>query len=412
MRLPSPILLWALLPLSLLATGLLIQKPLAARWPALSVWLRRRTWPAPMRGVHVFLIVSFFFLILSGVAIYLPQVHALLLPWSQGLYALHVWIGSAFVLAVMVALGVPERWFKRVRVIDWLVVSACAIFLGVTGYVLWFESDFPAAWNPPAFIAHGWVAYGLMAWLILHAVLRAFSFHRPDHLLNRRIDFTRRRFLGLVLSLSAASVGFLGLSGTRRKASATLRASESMSTSDAAALWAFPERYSYTGSFPAIKPVDYRLSIMGLVSRPVELTLEDIHHLPGRRIPETFHCVTGWSVPDVPWDGVTPEVLLAHSRLLQEANYLVFYSADGVYVDCLSLEQIKAHGAFLAYGIAGEPLTPEGGFPVRLIVPGMYGYKSVKWVNRIVATAEPVAGTWERQGYPANAYLGSVNTGF
>lgn len=411
MRLPSPVFLWALVPWVLLAVGLVVQKPLAARWPALSVWLRRRTWALPLRVFHVFLILAFLFLILSGVAIYLPQLHARLLPWSQALYALHVWIGSAFVLALLGVVGVPQRWFRRVRVVDWLVLVSTTLFLGVSGYVLWFSPDFPVAWNPLAFTGHGWVAYGLLAWLVLHAVLRTFSFQRADHLLNRRTDFTRRRFLGLVFSFSAGSVGLFGLSGVRKQ-SATLPASERMDTSDAAAQWAFPERYSYTDTFPQINPVDYRLKITGLVARPVTLTLEDIHHLPGRRIPETFHCVTGWSVPDVPWDGVTPEVLLAQSSLQPEARYLAFYSADGVYVDCLSLAQIRAHRAFLAYGIAGTPLPSEGGFPLRLIVPGMYGYKSVKWVDRIVATAEPVQGTWEAQGYPANAYLGSVKTGF
>lgn len=411
MSLPSPEYLWALLPLTILGLGLLVHKPMSGRWPTLSVWLRRRTWPKPLRVLHVTLLFSFITLLLSGVAIYVPAIHADLLPWSQALYAIHVWLGSAFGFTLVTVLIWPEGWLRRVRLLDWMLLSAAVIALSLSGYVLWFVSVFPATWNLSAFGMHGWVAYGLMLWLLIHALLRTFSFQRPDHLLNVRIDFKRRRFLGAGLSLSAAVVGFMGLSGWRKNYSLALSRSDSMATSDAAAQWAFPEHYSYTGSFPQIDQTAYRLSIIGLVTRPVTRRLDEIRHLPSKRIRETFHCVTGWSVPDVPWDGVALDVLLAPAKLLPEARYLAFYSADGVYVDCLSLELLKAHDAFLAYGIAGEALSPEGGFPLRLVVPGMYGYKSVKWVDKVVATAKPIQGTWERQGYPANAYLGSVNTG-
>lgn len=412
MTVPSPVYLWGLLPFALLGVGLLAHKTLAARWPALGHWLRRRSWPLTLRLTHVFLLVSFIVLMLSGVAIYLPALHAVLLPWLQRIYALHVWLGSAFLIALMTALLSSPRLLRRVRLVDWALVSAGGLFLGVSGYVLWFDASFPVRWNAVAFGWHGWVAYGLMGWLTIHALLRTVSFQRTDHPLNWRIDFTRRRFITLGASMVAASFGFLGLVGGRRRMDGAPGSGDGIDSSDAAAQWAFPERYSYTGAFPSIEPVGYRLAIEGLVAQPATLRLAEIRRLTLTRERKTFHCVTGWSVPDVPWDGVTTDNLLAQARLLPNARYLVFYSADGVYVDCLSLEQARADGVLLAYGIAGTPLSTRGGFPLRLVVPAMYGYKSVKWVNRIVATAHPVAGTWERQGYPANAYLGSVHTGF
>lgn len=413
MSVPSPVYLWGLVPLGLLGVGLLAHKSLVVRWPALGDWLRRRTWPWTLRIVHVFLLASFIVLMLSGVAIYLPDLHAVLLPWLQTIYALHVWLGTAFLVALLIALLSSPRLVRRVRLVDWTLVSAGSLFLGVSGYVLWFDTTFPVYWNAIAFGWHGWVAYALLAWLLAHAFLRTFSFQRKDHPLNIRVDFTRRRFLSLGVSLVGASFGLLGLAGMRRRPDSTTGGTDdSMATSDAAAQWAFPEHYSYTGGYPEIDPASYRLSIGGLVAHPTVLQLDQIKALRSTHARSSFHCVTGWSVPDVPWDGVTMDTLLAQARLQPDARYLVFYSADGVYVDCLSLEQVHAHGALLAYGIAGAPLPTRGGFPLRLVVPGMYGYKSVKWVDRVVATAHPVAGTWEQQGYPADAYLGSVKTGF
>ncbi|OBS10195.1 molybdopterin-dependent oxidoreductase [Acidihalobacter prosperus] len=412
MSVPSPVYLWGLVPLGLLGIGLLAHKSLAVRWPALGDWLRRRTWPWTLRIVHVFLLASFIVLMLSGVAIYLPDLHAVLLPWLQTIYALHVWLGTAFLVALLIALLSSPRLVRRVRLVDWTLVSAGSLFLGVSGYVLWFDTTFPVYWNAIAFGWHGWVAYALLAWLLVHGFLRTFSFQRSGHPLNWRVDFTRRRFLSMGVSLVGASFGLLGLAGMRRRPDPTSGGVDSMATSDAAAQWAFPEHYSYTGIYPEIDPVGFRLSIGGLVEHPVTMRLEEIRALDPVMIRSNFHCVTGWSVPDVPWDGIAVEALMAHAGVLPQARYLAFYSADGVYVDCLSLQQARVRGVMLAYGIAGEPLPGRGGFPLRLVVPGMYGYKSVKWVDRVVATAEPVTGTWERQGYPADAYLGSVKTGF
>jgi len=348
----------------------------------------------------------------SGVAIYLPALHGILLPWLQTIYALHVWLGSIFSLTLILALLMPPRWVRRVRILDWIIVSAGGLFLGVSGCVLWFDTDFPVVWNSIAFSWHGWVAYILMGWLLLHSILRTLSFQQSKHPINWRVDYTRRRFVALGTAFIASSFGLFVAAGRLRHASKLADTENNdMATSDAAAQWSFPERYSYVGHFPQIKTSDYQLSVRGLVSNPSVLHLKQIKALPSTNAVSSFHCVTGWSVPNVPWNGLSVDDLLQHVGLLPHARYIAFYSADGVYVDCLSLEQVHSLKALLAYGIANTPLTTKGGFPVRLVVPGMYGYKSVKWVDRVVVLKDAVTGTWEGQGYPANAYLGSVKTG-
>lgn len=412
MTVPSPDFLYGLLPLLCLGGVLLFQKPLTRLWPGIACWLRRRHWPRTLRVIHVFLIGSFLVLMVSGVAIYLPALHGVLLPWLQTIYMLHVWLGTVFLLALILALFMPPQRVRRVRILDWIIVSAGGLFLGVSGYVLWFDTDFPLVWNAIAFGWHGWVAYILMGWLLFHALLRAVSFQQSGHPLNWRVDFTRRRFIAWGGAWVASSFGLLSVGGwLHNDLDSVDPGKDEMTTSDAAAQWAFPERYSYVGRFPQIDLADYHLSIKGSVTHPSVLHLRQIKALSATNAVSSFHCVTGWSVPDVPWNGVSVDTLLKHVGLLPHARYIAFYSADGVYVDCLSIEQAHSLGALLAYGIADTPLTVKGGFPLRLVVPGMYGYKSVKWVDRVVVSRSAVTGTWEGQGYPANAYLGSVKTG-
>jgi DMSO/TMAO reductase YedYZ molybdopterin-dependent catalytic subunit len=110
-------------------------------------------------------------------------------------------------------------------------------------------------------------------------------------------------------------------------------------------------------------------------------------------------------VPDVTWTGVRLATLLQMVGARPEVTHMIFHSADGTYVDQLTVKDAMLPGVMLAYHINGQPLLREGGYPVRLIVPPMYGYKSVKWVNRVVLASEGIAGTWERYGYADAAWL-------
>ncbi len=208
----------------------------------------------------------------------------------------------------------------------------------------------------------------------------------------------RRVFLGLI-GLGAAGV-VLG-AGAQQKIGRVLG-------SGLASLLPGGDRfqiYSVSDSFPSISPDSYRLSVSGLVERPVTLTLADLEAMPSVSLVRTFQCVTGWRVPGVHWQGVRLGDVLDAVEVKPTAVALAFDSYDGVDTESLTLDQARLPDVIIAYSMLGGPIASEHGGPVRLYVAPMFGYKSLKWLSaiRVVDTVEP--GYWEQNGYPANGWL-------
>ena len=167
--------------------------------------------------------------------------------------------------------------------------------------------------------------------------------------------------------------------------------------------------YTVASSMPTFDPASWRLRIDGLVERPVELSYQDLLALPKARQVSTFHCVTGWVVKQVQWGGVRFHDLLAAARPLPTAAALHFVSAERPYDDYLEMRQVRLRDVMLAYELDGKPLPREHGAPARVVIPEMYGYKNVKWVDRIELVARPGSGYWEQRGYDVNAWVGRSN---
>jgi len=167
--------------------------------------------------------------------------------------------------------------------------------------------------------------------------------------------------------------------------------------------------YSVNPPLPTFDPATWRLRIDGLVERQQELTYQQLLALPRAQQTSDFHCVTGWSVSGVRWTGVRFPDLLAAARPLPAARALTFVSAERPYVDSLTLAQLRAPDAMVAYGIEGQPLSRDHGAPLRVVMPRMYGYKGVKWLARIIVTDAPLVGYWEQRGYDRDAWLGHSN---
>jgi DMSO/TMAO reductase YedYZ molybdopterin-dependent catalytic subunit len=167
--------------------------------------------------------------------------------------------------------------------------------------------------------------------------------------------------------------------------------------------------YSVSPPTPRFDPVTWRLRIDGLVERPVVLTYGDLLALPQARQVSDFRCVTGWSVPGVHWGGVRFSDLLATARPLPSARAITFVSSEQPYVDSLTLAQLAAPDAMVACLMDGKPLSREHGAPARVVMPRMYGYKGVKWLERIVLTDGPILGYWEQRGYDLDAWIGRSN---
>lgn len=167
--------------------------------------------------------------------------------------------------------------------------------------------------------------------------------------------------------------------------------------------------YTVAATMPTFDPATYRLRVEGLVQRPLSLSLSDLRSLPVAEQVSDFRCVTGWTVEDVRWKGVRIRDVLAPAGPLPSGAALSFVSAEQPYVDSLTLEQALLPDVMLAWGMDGRPLERPHGAPLRLVMPRMYGYKSVKWVERIVVTREPVVGYWEQRGYDRDAWIGRSN---
>jgi len=162
--------------------------------------------------------------------------------------------------------------------------------------------------------------------------------------------------------------------------------------------------YTVTGGYPA-PPPDYHLTVDGMVDRPLKLSVADLEALPATRLTRNFQCVTGWVVDDVHWAGVRLTDLARHAGASSRATAFWFTSFDTVYTESLSMEQAEQSGAIVAYSMLGAPVAREHGGPVRLYVPGMFGYKSIKWLSGITLTDQLQLGYWELNGYPVNAWI-------
>jgi DMSO/TMAO reductase YedYZ molybdopterin-dependent catalytic subunit len=167
--------------------------------------------------------------------------------------------------------------------------------------------------------------------------------------------------------------------------------------------------YTIASSMPDIDPATYRLRVDGLVNAPSSFSLADLKAMPRAEQVSDFHCVTGWSVSNVRWAGVRLGDVLERVGAKPGVGGLRFVSAENPYDDSLTLRQALLPDVMLAYEMDGGPLSRPHGAPVRLVMPQMYGYKSVKWVDQIELKAAPQAGYWEQHGYDADAWIGRSN---
>ncbi len=167
--------------------------------------------------------------------------------------------------------------------------------------------------------------------------------------------------------------------------------------------------YTVADTMPTFDRATWRLKLDGLVGRPLELSYQELLSLPKAEQVSTFHCVTGWIVNSVHWGGVRFSDLLANAGPLPSAHAAHFISAEYPYDDYLKLSDLALPDVMLAYEMDGQPLRQEHGAPVRVVIPDMYGYKNVKWVEQITLVPKQGAGYWEQRGYDVDAWVGRSN---
>ena len=142
--------------------------------------------------------------------------------------------------------------------------------------------------------------------------------------------------------------------------------------------------------------------VFGEVEQELELSWEELAALPRKENVQDIHCVTRWSRFDAQFEGIHWRELAKLCRPKPSARYAIAHSEAG-YTANVPLAFLEADDALLATHADGEPLTPEHGYPLRLIVPGKYFWKSAKWLRGIELSAFDRPGFWERYGYHNDA---------
>ncbi len=154
----------------------------------------------------------------------------------------------------------------------------------------------------------------------------------------------------------------------------------------------------HAGSVPTFDPAHWDFEVRGLVENPFRLTWDEFQALPRTKIQADFHCVTSWSKFDNEWEGVPFPVIAEKARPKPEARF-VMVLAENNYTANVPLEDLMRDDVLFADRHAPEPLDPEHGAPLRLIVPHLYAWKSAKWVRGLDFIAEDKPGYWEQFGY-------------
>ena len=152
------------------------------------------------------------------------------------------------------------------------------------------------------------------------------------------------------------------------------------------------------GPTPRVDVSTWRFKAFGLVEKELTLDWRQFNDLPQTALDAEFHCVTQWSKLRNAWRGVLFADLMELVAPMPEAKFVMAHCYGG-YTTNVALDVLMDDDVLFAHTHDGEPLAPEHGGPMRLVVPKRYGWKSAKWVNGIEFMAEDAPGFWEMRGY-------------
>ena len=154
----------------------------------------------------------------------------------------------------------------------------------------------------------------------------------------------------------------------------------------------------HAGSVPSIDIATWDLNVFGLVRNPVRLSFDELRELGERDQTSDIHCVTRWTRLDMPWKGVPLRAILDLVEPLDSARYVIAHAEQG-YTANLPIEALQDPNVMIGLEADGAPLTPEHGYPARLVVPKRYFWKSAKWLRGLEFSDVDKPGFWEGYGY-------------
>jgi DMSO/TMAO reductase YedYZ molybdopterin-dependent catalytic subunit len=158
----------------------------------------------------------------------------------------------------------------------------------------------------------------------------------------------------------------------------------------------------HAGDIPDVDIATWTLQLTGQVEEPGSLTYDELRALPATTVTTDIHCVTRWSRFDAGFTGVHWRELAKLCRPKPAARFAIAHAEQGFTAN-VPLAALEDEQALVAYEADGEPLTPEHGGPVRLVIPSRYFWKSAKWLTGIELSSVDRPGFWERYGYHNDA---------
>ena len=159
-----------------------------------------------------------------------------------------------------------------------------------------------------------------------------------------------------------------------------------------------PIVYDIVENIPNWNIKDYKFKLFGLVENSLELSYEEILKMPSVELVADFHCVTRWSVKEISWEGLRSSYLLELAKPKASAKYVLVHCLEG-YTTNMPIEYLYEEDTILAYKMNGKTIPLRHGYPLRLVVPKLYAWKSAKYVWGIELLEEDVPGFWEQRGY-------------
>ena len=158
----------------------------------------------------------------------------------------------------------------------------------------------------------------------------------------------------------------------------------------------------HAGTVPRTDLATWTLRVWGEVENELTLGWDEFKALPRTAHTQDIHCVTRWSKFDMTFGGVHWRELEARVRPTPAARFAIAH-AEQDFTSNVPIRFLRDERALLADEANGEPLRPEHGWPLRLVIPGKYFWKSAKWLRGIELTAVDKLGFWERYGYHNDA---------
>ncbi len=323
---------------------------------------------------------------------------------TVSLTVVQVVLGGLAALGLVRAAGLKPG--DQARAISVLLAASVAIWVALVAIVL--PALAPSYFRPPA----GYATLALLVEMVSYGMVTGWLMGRQAAP-GPAVEPGRRR----LLLVAVGGLAVLGLGGLVK-----LLADVGRGTPPSARSYGrLPPEVTPNADFylvsknvvdPTVKVDGWKLSVGGLVERPYELTYDELKSLPSVEQYTTLECISnevgGDLISNALWRGVRLSLLLERAGLKDGVVDVVLRAADD-YSDGIPLEKALHPGTLVAWEMNGEPLPDRHGFPARLIVPGIYGMKNVKWLTAIEAVGEDYRGFWERQGWDDVAQIKTMS---